>query len=134
MKCRHCYEEVNLEADDPVVMEHLDIEETEVFGSVHLVLICSECAGDLKEATFKFNEDIIDQVQDHVDQEEAVLKDGHVLNISDLGVSPTEGKNKKGQPSYGVNWDYKITCSCRHYPVEGSLIDSVLLQDMDDLP
>lgn len=103
MRCPDCNRFVSFEQQDPEI--DVEVNGTQVEGSVRLVLSCAECGGELKEANIDFTEDI-----EHTCKSEGDDADYVLLDAGGEVTDRFEGKGRYARHFYGADITVGVRC------------------------
>lgn len=118
MRCPDCSKFVSYDDSTEPEVENLEVDEDgSVTGSVRIVLCCSECGNELKEANFDLEVDAGDFAEEHKGEghELSVEADGFELTTRAQSQDPKTGKAipyRYQKSFYGASGSVTVSCSC----------------------
>jgi RecJ-like exonuclease len=140
MRCPDCNKFVSFDTDTEPEVDDLEVDESgRVTGTVRIVNTCAECGAELKEATFDLEIDLVNECEDHVNEEG---KDSpHSLEVESDSAERTEREDgKPGTPAryrrhyYGAEVRVTVTCDCdTAFKAEGEWSDDVQGSGMEEM-
>lgn len=128
-RCPDCNKFVSYEEMEPEV--EVDVQDGIITGSVRIVNACSECGGELKEASLDV-EETLPGWEEHVKMEgEHQLE--FVEDPSAERQSFTEGKGRGIKTFYGAEATFRVACTCGNFTSDIEWKGSVQASHMEQM-
>jgi hypothetical protein len=119
IRCPDCNKFVSFDQQEPEI--EAEIDDTQVTGSVRLVLACAECGGELKEANIDFQEDIDheceakpkeDEEQFTLENESGESSDRYQATMVNKKGKVIPIKPRYQKHFYGADLSFEVKCNC----------------------